>query len=965
MKRIINSAICITLVLSLLVPSFSTVRVLAEGPDGSDEVEAIIAQYQSIVDVFGAAYRFDDFMYDHRFAPRPDIEHVILAADYVFVAGEIRYYYDFYGMPGVSVWTDEEGVITWEVYIAESGLYHIAVTYLNVPGRNTNIQRAVLINGELPFFQSSSVQFYRTWTNQLDRIVQDSLGNDLRPTQIEYLVWREAGLRDAPGQHNEYLMFYFNEGINTITFIAQREPIMLHSLRVFQMPEIPSYAEFATRFAGVPMPDIETIRIGGETAIRRSSPMLAPRANMAGPGVYPFDPRRIVINYSGGSPWSDPGMWIEWEFEVPASGLYKIAMNVQQNFHRGAMSHRRISINGQVPFAELESVPFGFNNRWRVEMLGGEDSPFLFYLQEGVNTIRMDVIMGGYAPYMRAIQASIHNLTRIHRQVMMVTGVNPDLARDYQIGRRIPTLGYDLRYERDRLERIFYGLLELSGGVLSERDVVVRNAYQAIDMMLRDLDEIPRRLGEFNIRIGGLGTWLMFVREQSLSVDAIYILSVGAPTPANGDNFWARLWHGIVALVLSFFIDFYSLGDAGDDGARRVVEVWLGSGRDQAIVLRSMIDETFTPQTGIGVNLMLVDMGMLLAATVSGQGPDVAIGMGMDIPMNFAFRGAVAEISGFPGFDEVVARFPEAAMKPFMYQDLAFALPETLTFNMLFYRRDVLHTLNLEPPDTWDDVRASIAVLDHHNLNFGFPSSTMDDVMRSFGMFLLQAGGDFYTPDGRQTLLAERNSLTAFRDFTRFFTDYQLPREFSFANQFRTGEMPIGIADYTNFNMLSVLAPEINGLWGFRPVPGTRMPDGSVNRLSPSGGAAVMMMEQADDKYAAWEFMKWWTSADIQVQYGVLLEAAMGPAARHPTANLEAFARLPWTVRDYRNIMYQFSYIRGIPQVPGGYLTPRYIRNAWADVVIEEDIEPRDALRLAARQIDEEILLKRREFGLE
>jgi len=961
MKRIKNSAVCIILALVIALSSVSGLQVNAQV---ASEGRPLAEHYQSIIDVFGAAYRFADFMADRQDAARPDAEYIISAADYTIISGmESRLYEDFEGMPGISVWTDEEGIITWEVDVAEGGLYHLAVTYFNVPGRNTEIQRAILINGELPFFQATSVQFYRTWVNELDYIVQDANGNDLRPTQTEYRLWREVGIRDASGQHNEYLSFYFNEGRNTITFLSQREPVLIHSLRIFQMPEILSYAEVSADFTNLPRPGIGTIRIEGQDAVRRSTPRLAPRANMAGPGVYPFNPRNIVINYSGGSPWSEPGMWIEWEFEVPESGLYNIAMNVQQNFHRGAMSYRRISINGEVPFAELEAVPFGFNNRWRVDTLGGAEYPFLFYFEAGTHTIRMDVVLGGYAPYLREIQEAITNLTRIHRQVVMITGLDPDQHRDYQIGRRIPTLRDDLTYEKERLQRTFEGLSALSGGNLSERDVLVRNTYQALETMLRNVDDIPRRLGDLNQRIAGLGTWILQVQEQSLSIDGIYILSVDAPTPTNTSNFWSRLWHGIVSLVLSFMIDFYSMGDPEVGG--RTIEVWIGSGRDQAIVLRSMIDETFTRETGIGVNLMLVDMGMLLPATVSGQGPDVALGMGMALPMNFAFRGAVADISGFPGFDEVVQRFPEAAIVPFMYQDSVFALPETLTFNMLFYRRDILHYLGLEPPDTWDDVRASIAVLDHNHRNFGMPADTMDDIMRSFGMFLMQNGGTFYTPDGRATMLATDESLSAFRDFTRFYSDYELPRVFNFVNQFRTGEMPMAIQDYTAFNTLQVFAPEINGLWGFRPIPGTPQPDGSINRAGPSGGTGVIMMEQSDDKYAAWEFMEWWTRAETQVQFGTLLESVMGPAARHATANLEAFAMMPWAVRDYRSLMAQFGYVQGIPQVPGAYLTPRYIRNAWAEVVIDEEREPRDALRSVVRLIDEEITIKRREFGLD
>ena len=965
MKFAAKSAVktlCILLAFVLaaaILPARAVCVAYAQGLSGPE-------QYQLLIDTFGAGRRFDNFLQAHQHAARPDAEYVICASGFIAVSGmDIALYEDFEGMPGVSVLTGEEGAITWEVYIAESGLYHINIIYFNVPGRNSDIQRSVFINGELQFFQASSVSLYRTWVNRLAHIAQDANGNDLRPAQIEKHVWNEAGLKDSVGHHNEYLLFYFAQGRNTVTLLSQREPVKISGIRIFQRANIPAYADFSSNFHDFAAPDMDTIRIEGQASVRRSSPMLAARSNIRGPGVYPIDQRRIVINYAGGEPWNQPGMWLEWEFYVPQSGLFNIALNVQQNFHRGAMSHRRISINGEVPFAELDAVPFGFNNRWRVQTLGGEEGPFLFYFEAGTHTIRMEAVVGAYASYMREIHESIHRLTAIHRDIVMVTGVSPDLLRDYQVDRRIPTLEDDLTYERNRLARTFEGLLTISNGNLSERDVVVRNTIEMLDAMLNDLNEIPRRIGELNIRIGGLGTWLMQVREQSLSIDAIYILPAGAGTPANNDNFFARLRHHIIALVLSFFINFYSLDNAYADGTTRNVEVWIGSGRDQLTIIRTLIDESFTPATGIGVNLLLVDMAMLLPATVSGQGPDVALDLPIELPMNFAFRRAVADISGFPGFSEVAGRFPEAAIVPFMYQDRVFALPSTFTFNMLFYRRDVLHSLNLQPPDTWDDVRALISVLDHNNLEFGMLANTMDDVMRSFGMFLMQNGGDFYTPCGTRSLLTTDEALNAFREFTRFYTDYELERVFDFPNRFRRGQMPLGIADYTVFNTLQVLAPEINGLWGFRPIPGTRRPDGTIDRSGPSGGTAIIMMEQADDKDAAWEFMKWWTTAETQTQFGMQLEAVMGAAARHATANTEAFGMMPWAARDYRSIMAQFEYVRGIPQVPGGYLTHRYIRNAWAEVVVGRAIGPRDALRDAARMIDEEIAIKRREFGLD
>ena len=917
---------------------------------------------------FGVRHHFTNFMQDHAHTPRPNAEYIINAGDFTLAEGmDVVLKQDYQGVPGTSVWTDEVGMIEWEINVAQSGLYNISVLYYSSVGRNSDIQRAIFINGVQPFFEANPVEFRRTWVNQLDTIQQDAHGNDMRPTQIEYHRWEETILRDAMGTYNEPFLFYLEAGVNTIGFVSQREPMTIRHLRIHQAPVVYSYAEVSARRGNLHRPttaEVAPIRLEGQYADRKSSPMLAPQSDTGGPGVYPHSARYIRINHIGGTSWSEPGSWIEWDVYVPVAGLYNIALNVRQNQLRGANAVRRITINGEVPFSEMEGVNFPFQSAWRVETLGGEENPYLFWLEQGYNTIRMEAVLGDYAPLMREVQEATANLNNLYRQIVMITSTSPDRRRDYRIGLRLPHLEAELRYEGARLTRVFEELTQLSVG-RGERDAVIRNMSRTLSNLYRDVEQVPQRLSDFRINIGGLATWLMMVRSQTLAVDAIYILPHDAETPDNGHSWWRQVWHEILSLFFSFIIDFNSIGSTYD-GVTREIEVWVGTGRDQANVIKGMIDETFTRDTGIGVTFKLVDMGTLLPATIARQGPDVALSVGGALPIDFAMRGAVADLSGFPGFDEVVGRFHEAALVPFRFEDQLFALPETMTFPMLFYRRDILHEIGLELPETWYDVRSAIAHLAPHHMDFGIPiaQGLMDVTDISYTLFLYQAGGTLYNHDATRSALDEDVAVNAFRNFTRFFTDYNLPRNFDFVNRFRQGDMPIAIADYTNYNMLQVFAPEIRGLWGFRPIPGTLHPDGTINNTAPTGGAAVIMMERANDKDAAWEFMKWWTSADTQTQFGRQMESLMGSAARHPTANLEAFSRMPWPVADYQNLRTQMESIKGIPQVPGGYFTPRQIRNAFYTVVELQNVGPREALTDVVRLINDEIRIKRREFGL-
>ena len=208
-----------------------------------------------------------------------------------------------------------------------------------------------------------------------------------------------------------------------------------------------------------------------------------------------------------------------------------------------------------------------------------------------------------------------------------------------------------------------------------------------------------------------------------------------------------------------------------------------------------------------------------------------------------------------------------------------------------------------------------------------------------------------------------RAVIAAFKKWTQFYTSYKFPLKADFPNRFRTGEMPIGIADYTTYNNLTVMAPEIKGLWDFTMVPGTVMPDGTVNHEVASHTTSVMMLQNAKDKAAAWEFMKWWTSKETQIAYGREMEGLLGEAARYPTANIEALEELPWPVKDYQNLQSQWQWVEGIPQVPGGYFTGRHLDNAFRKVVNGNE-NPREALSDYLLYINDEIAIKRKEFKL-
>ncbi len=916
-------------------------------------------------------HKYVSYLTEHEGASRPDQEIVLEAANYSHVEGSgFEKLPDYEGMAGQSLLTGESGRVEWNVQVAEEGFYNLSMLYYPVEGKSSAIERALYIDGKLPFREAAFLQFDRIWVDQLDQLVQDNQGNDLRPRQIEKPGWSEKAFQDSNGYENEPFLFYFSKGSHTLTLESSREPVVLKQLKLFKQAEPLPYKEVKKQLDadGVQASGGQLLRIEGEDAAAKSSPTLYPLSERSSAAVHPYSSSKIKINTIGGLNWRIPGQWIEWEIDVPETGLYKMAFKTQQNYVRGIYSTRKLTIDGVVPFEEMAKVPFRYKSSYRLDIMGG-DEPYLYKLEKGKHVVRLEVSLGEFAPLIREVEDSLYNLNSMYRKILMITGTKPDEYRDYQLDKKVPDMLEVFGAERDRLTGIAKQLVQLSGQS-SDQEALLKTMAQQLGELIDDPDTIPRRLAAYKTNTGGLGTWVQTAREQPLEVDALYLASPDKKFPKKGMGFGSKFKHETATFFASFFTDYNQIGNVSEEDDQKSVTVWIGSGRDQANTMKAMIDETFTSATGINVNLKLVNMTTLLPATLAGQGPDVAMQIGNDLPVNFAMRNAAADLTQFADFDEVSSRFRESAVVPYRYDSGVYALPETQTFNMLFYRKDILEELHLQVPQTWDEVSTLLAVLSKNHMQFGLPVVVQSAVQGQnippnsmYAALLFQNGGQFYRDGGQESDLDSRTGMETFKQWTEFYTDYKLEREYDFANRFRTGEMPFGIADYTLYNQLSVFAPEIRGMWGFVPIPGTVQKDGTLDRTVSSGGSAVVMMDKAKDKEASWEFMKWWTSEETQTVFGREMEGLMGAAARYPTANIKALDSLPWPVADYENLKAQFEWAEGVPEVPGGYFTGRHLFNAFYKTVVG-GVEARESIMDYVQYIQDEITTKRKEFGL-
>lgn len=956
------------------------------------------------------------------------------------------------------------GKVTWKVNIEKAGFYNLYLNYFTVSGYSSSIERKLMINGEIPFEGADSFTFSRVWKDdpqsydENGALKVDTNGNDIKPQQIEVFTFKESYFKDDMGYVTEPYMFYFEEGENEISLISIKEPILIDQLYIKSVSKTPTYKEYLAalkeKYGEPSLSNQTTGAMQAEKTAYKSSPTLYPLTDRSSSNTKPFSLKETRKNYIGGEQWKILGDWISWDFSVPEDGYYNISMRARQNLIRGMYSSRiaYISEDGgtnQVLFDELNDVQFNFSSDWQNVTLGNGEEDYLFYFQKGKTyTLTLEVTLGAYAPLIERIQSTIDDLNRTYRMIVSYTTTSPDKNRDYELTSKFPELISDLTKYHDELADVSNSIAEISGGKSDKTGV--------IDSMVRQLSDfidkprsITQKLTSFMNNISSLGSLLTELRELPLSLDYIEVHTPNIELPKANEGFFRKMWNGICSFFLSFFIDYTTIGETVENGVQsESIEVWMTLGRDQANVIRNLIDTTFTKETGIRVDLKLTGADVLLKATLAGIGPDVALNVDSSLPVNYALRNAVYDLTNFDDFWDVVYVMPDGAttwdnskenvyhassLRQFQFYSITnadiekaaagdkdaqdkvnayyaiqdyvdqnnitkedlfdsskyskaelqknikgvYALPEKQIFMVMFVRDDIFEENGWTDfiPETWNDVIDLVAELQTQQLQFYLPvnDAGANALNPVFVSMLYQNGGDLYANDNKETGLMSDAAMRSFEYWTEFYTLYSFPKSASFVNRFRSGEMPIGIAYYETYNTLSVSAPELKGKWSFHLIPGTYNDEtGEIDYTSTASGTGAVIMKQPDKvsekekeaKYnASWEFLKWWTGAETQAQFGREMEGILGSAARHATANVKAFQSLAWPQEDLDILMLQWSKVHEMPQVAGSYIVGREIENAYREV-INNYYNARETLVEYCGNINDEINRKRREFDL-
>lgn len=979
-RRVIASALALALCASASVPAFAD----SEAADDSTLGTQATADDSATGDGSSAATTgtdsirqtsYTNYVKKYADAARPDQTVEVLGKDYdpASVTDAQITVTTVDGENDVMQWANQEGSVSWTVNIPETGVYNIKMIYEALESNTNDVEFSLLIDGESPYATASRITLSKRWINESE-IKQDSRQNDIRPGQISTPCWQETPLEDIDGLFNEPLEFYMEAGEHTITFESEKAEFAVKSF-IFYQYEAPA-AYTAPSDSDLTQAQGQKITLEGETAAYKSSRTLYPTADKSSyltSSANGSSPTKTRYNTIGSGSWTQSTQTVTWEFNVDKAGYYKIGIRGRQDQMRGMYSNRRLYVNGEVPCLEANQIKFYYDTDWSITTPKSENGDDLyFYLQAGTNTISLEAVPGEIGEIMGDLDELVYNINSYYRQIRQITGPDPDEYNNYMIDTAIPSIVPDFKEYAKTLRDKKAEIEKLSGSGGTEAETLEKMAI-VLDKCIKKPDLIPEMMSQIKDNITSVSSFVNQYREQPLEVDMIEVATSDQDFTSCDKSFFGSLGFGFKGFIGSFFEDYNALSDE-DESA---MECWVMLGRDNAEALQQLISSEYNPTAKTKINLKLVQGG-IVEATFAGKGPDLALFMGGDFPIQLAARGVLTDLTTFSDFDEVKTRFADDATVLYQYNGGTYGLPCDQTFPMLFYRSDILSEYGIDPAtdlNTWDGLLNCLPTLQRNYLEVGLilpvmtstggttQVSAITEPGNTFAMLLLQQGLNYYNEEQTKTTFDTQEAVNAFDTWTKFYTTYSFQQTYDAFTRFRTGDMPVVIQNYTFYNQLSVAAPEIKGCWGFQPVPGTVQEDGTINHAANSNGSGAIIFTKAADQEGAWDFIKWFTSTDAQVKYGNNIESILGTMGRYATANEEALQQLSWTTSEVNLLLDQLNSQVEIPIIPASYGVTRNVMNAFRAVVNDYD-NARDTLFWYNKDINDEITRKLEDLGL-
>jgi len=401
------------------------------------------------------------------------------------------------------------------------------------------------------------------------------------------------------------------------------------------------------------------------------------------------------------------------------------------------------------------------------------------------------------------------------------------------------------------------------------------------------------------------------------------------------------------------------------------IQVWyMPNGGDPTGYFNSEAQAFEAVHPNIQVQGTLVQWGdafsKITTALTSGVGPDVT-------QLGTTWVGAFSKTGGLHSFSqgEIDGLGGKSAFVPAAWASSSLvgsnqttAIPWFIDTRAIYYRKDVLQQLNIDPATAFTDWNALDSTLSKIQQSgkiqaFGVPGKQAYDVVHNFAPFVWDAGGDYVNADGTKAMIDQSAAVDGVFEYQTLAGKYVDPAVLQKNNSdvealFGAGKFAVT----TDGPWLASQLVEPSSAGGFADGPTAKngfgtapMPAGPKDHKVFFGGSNLAVMKSSKQEAAAYEFVRWMTN---QGQPSYVSKVGMWPA-RELSANASQFAG-----NQYMNAFKsQLQYGKAYPMVAAwGPIETAMVKdygNLWDQVSTAKGPVPRSVVQADMNQAAQDI----------
>lgn len=295
-----------------------------------------------------------------------------------------------------------------------------------------------------------------------------------------------------------------------------------------------------------------------------------------------------------------------------------------------------------------------------------------------------------------------------------------------------------------------------------------------------------------------------------------------------------------------------------------------------AFVIEQMLPR-FTEETGIEVNMDIIPYVGLRERTLT----DLVSGSGSFdvITMDIVWMGEWAESGFITPLDDLIERdgieldaFIPGALEGLTYWDgEAYGMPIGAYHFLMFYRKDLLQEAGLEYPETYAeliDVAGALQASRDDFYGIAAPMVRGAPVVHYSLAYLSGAGGGLFDRQGNVAIASDtsRQVFSYYRDFLEIGPPGMLSYDwFGVSEAYQQDRIAfLGAWNVIAGGLESPDESLVVGRSGYGIMP--VLLEGDAARV-PFGGWSLVVNAASREQAAAWEFIKWLTSSEVQREY--------------------------------------------------------------------------------------------------